>query len=210
MHADGSVRIETIDPDNKANGTVRSKGNVLEAGEWTHLAATVRRGDNETKLYVNGFQVATGTIQPGNLDNSITNLCLGRIENSLAFFEGEIAEVYCFRRSIEVAEIQALVEPGRRFAVKPNATVSSVLRFGMPSNAPPRGLFPQGEFGLENNDVVVVTGQTDAVRAQKEGTLEALLATHFALIKPRFRNIAWEGDTVYQQTRPENLGTWEG
>ncbi len=70
------------------------------------------------------------------------------------------------------------------------------------------GPFPNRLFTLESNDVVVFTGQTDIVRSHKEGTLETALAVHFAAGKPRFRNMAWEGDTVYEQWRDLNFGTW--
>jgi hypothetical protein len=46
------------------------------------------------------------------------------------------------------------------------------------------------------------------VRAQQNGYLEAQLAVHFADREPRFRSMAWEADTVYQQWRDLNFGGW--
>jgi len=76
------------------------------------------------------------------------------------------------------------------------------------STLAPPGPFPGRRFGLETNDVVVFTGQTDIVRLRHEPALETLLAMHFASAQPRFRNMAWEGDTVYEQWRDLNFGSW--
>ena len=86
----------------------------------------------------------------------------------------------------------------------------AVARFGL-TDLPhkPRGLFPNRKFTLETNDVLVFVGQTDGVRLRDEATLEALLAAAFAAAQPKFRNMAWEGDTVYEQWRDLNFGSWE-
>ena len=56
--------------------------------------------------------------------------------------------------------------------------------------------------------MIVFTGQENFVREQKAGELESLLGTAFAAQKPRFRSMAWEADTVYEQWRELNFGTW--
>ena len=65
-----------------------------------------------------------------------------------------------------------------------------------------------GKFVLEENEVFVFAGQTNLVRDQKNGALESLLATGFAKQKPSFRSMAWEADTVYDQWRDLNFGSW--
>ena len=55
-------------------------------------------------------------------------------------------------------------------------------------------------LALGKGDVVAFVGGTDLVRMQKEGRLEAALTHRFKDAKPRFRDLAWEGDTVYLQT----------
>ena len=72
----------------------------------------------------------------------------------------------------------------------------------------PPAPFPERRFTLETNDVVVFIGQTDIVRLRDEVGLESALAIHFAAAKPKFRNMAWEGDTVYEQWRDLNFGSW--
>ena len=60
----GRLRIETAGPDSVSNGTVTSAPGTLVANTWQHITAVVRRGENDTRLYVNGYAVAKGTIGP--------------------------------------------------------------------------------------------------------------------------------------------------
>ncbi len=69
--------------------------------------------------------------------------------------------------------------------------------------------FKDRRFTLTGEDVVVFVGQENLVRDQKSGELESLLATGFQETKPRFRSMAWEADTVYQQWRDLHFGSWE-
>jgi hypothetical protein len=114
----GTLRLETTGPDNQSNGTVSSSAGVIRANAWQHVAAVVRRGSNETQLYVNGFLVAKGRIGAANLDNPRLDLYLGRIPRAQQF-HGDLDEVRLYRRALGDAEIQALVEPGRKFATAP-------------------------------------------------------------------------------------------
>ena len=50
----GILRIETATKDGQHNGTVKSPPGVILAGKWQHVAVGVRRGENNTRLYVNG------------------------------------------------------------------------------------------------------------------------------------------------------------
>jgi len=69
---------------------------------------------------------------------------------------------------------------------------------------PPALLKVKGEekqsLGLRPGDVVAFVGGTDLVRMQKAGRVEAALTHRYRGAKPRFRDLAWEGDTVYLQT----------
>ena len=55
-------------------------------------------------------------------------------------------------------------------------------------------------FQLENGDVIAFIGGTDLVRIQKEGKLEAAITHRFRDLNIKFRDLAWEGDTVYFQS----------
>ena len=114
----GVIRIETINPGNQFNGTVSSRPGVIRPNTWQHVAAVVRRGENQTKLYVNGFEVGVGTIKPESLDNPNVALHIGRIQDS-RLFKGQIDEVRFYNRALDVEEIHALLEPGKQFVKQP-------------------------------------------------------------------------------------------
>ncbi len=67
---------------------------------------------------------------------------------------------------------------------------------------------------LREGDVVAFAGGTDMVRMQSEGRLEAALTHHSLEASPKFRDLAWDGDTVYFQStvgerwREEAFGNW--
>ena len=67
---------------------------------------------------------------------------------------------------------------------------------------------------LQNGDVVAFVGGTDMVRMQNEGRLEAALTQQSLAARPKFRDLAWDGDTVYLQStvaerwREEAFGDW--
>lgn len=114
----GVLRIETVGPQGQPNGTVASPPGKLKANTWQHVAAVVRRKPGETRLFINGYPVARGAVGPLNLDNPKVDLHLGRIQDAHGF-AGELDEVRIYRRALDDGEIQALVEPGRKFAVAP-------------------------------------------------------------------------------------------
>lgn len=67
---------------------------------------------------------------------------------------------------------------------------------------------------LQKGDVVAFVGGADLVRIQEDGRLEAALTLRFGEATPQFRDLAWEGDTVYFQNavrerwRTEAFGGW--
>ena len=91
-------------------------------------------------------------------------------------------------------------------AVPPEAEVLS--RFGKAQPSAPLAAFPEGTFALIENEVIAFVGQENLVREQKAGYLEAMLASAFAKQAPRFRPMAWEADTVYEQWRDLHFGSW--
>ncbi len=81
-------------------------------------------------------------------------------------------------------------------------------RFGDEPTGTPLPAFPNATFALGDKETIVFAGQENLVREQKSGELESLLAAGFAAQQPRFRSMAWEGDTVYEQWRDLNFGSW--
>ena len=73
----------------------------------------------------------------------------------------------------------------------------------------------QAELELKRGDVVAFVGGTDLVRMQQAGRLEAALTSRWREAAPRFRDFAWDGDTVYHQSaererwRQEAFGKWD-
>ncbi|MEM7230890.1 MAG: PVC-type heme-binding CxxCH protein [Planctomycetota bacterium] len=207
-HPNGVLRLETVRPERRLNGKLETKPGTISANEWTHIAFSADRRAGKAALYVNGFVAARGTIPPIPLDNPSVSLHFGRIEGS-RLFNGDIDEVYFFRRTLEANEIQALVERGRKFAKRPSNLAASVRRFGKSRSADVYSSpFENRTFSLRTGDVVAFTGQTDVVRSRFDGTLEAELFLRYGRAKPRFRNMAWEGDTVFEQWRDIAFGTW--
>ena len=93
------------------NGRVSSQPESIKREAWQHLAVVARRGKNETRIYVNGLLVGRGTTGPANLDPK-AELVLGSAAG-VESFKGLIDEVRVYKRALEPAEIQGLVQPGR-------------------------------------------------------------------------------------------------
>ncbi|MDR3404666.1 MAG: hypothetical protein P4L99_19340 [Chthoniobacter sp.] len=62
---------------------------------------------------------------------------------------------------------------------------------------------------FKKNDVIALVGGEDMVVASEYGYLELLLTRALPDYHLRFRSLAWEGDTVYEQRRDLNFPTWE-
>lgn len=82
-------------------------------------------------------------------------------------------------------------------------------RFGGGRAAPtPMPSWQDAPAVIGDDEVLVFAGQTNLVRHQANGTLEAQLSLQFANLRPRIRFMSWEGDTVYEQWRDLNFGSW--
>ena len=89
--------------------------------------------------------------------------------------------------------------------------ISNLFFAGPPGDTPA----PTGDaFALVEGDCVVFVGGTNMVRGLRSGVLETLLTSSFRSQQPRFRDLAWEGDTVYFQStvrerwRRDAFGGW--
>lgn len=120
--------------------------------------------------------------------------------------EGIIALQIHGKSKAEIAFRNITIEPLPQLSGPPLTDV--LKRFGDLSEATQIPGWRGNAFALENNEVIVFTGQANLVRDQESGVLEGLLATAFADRNPRFRSMAWEGDTVYEQWRDLNFGSW--
>ncbi len=162
---------------------------VEKPGDWNRYEV-IARGP-EVQLILNGQRTATWVERGEGIDADglIALQIHGACKAEIAF------------RNITIEELPA---PSGR-------TQAEVLRrFGDGQPALPIAPFPDAKFQLGANETVVLVGQENFVREQKAGELEAQLASALADKAPRFRSMAWEADTVYEQWRDLNFGPWAG
>jgi mono/diheme cytochrome c family protein/glucose/arabinose dehydrogenase len=162
---------------------------VEKPGEWNRYE--IRAEGDRIRLFVNGERTIDYTEREAGIekDGVIALQIHGKCKAVIAF------------RNIRIESLSDDIVPGERDILN---------RFGEGSEGPvAQGPFKEGRFALAPNEVVVLAGQTNLVREQKSGELEAVLATGFAREAPRFRFMAWEGDTVYEQWRDLNFGSWQ-
>ena len=62
---------------------------------------------------------------------------------------------------------------------------------------------------FKKGDVIAIVGGEDMVAMSEYGYLELLLTRALPDYHLRFRNLAWEGDTVFEQRRDLNFPPWE-
>ena len=73
-----------------------------------------------------------------------------------------------------------------------------------PADSLPRRF--DGRFALHPGDTVVSLGDGNAEAMRRFGFLETSLQLTFPASQSRFRNMAWQADTVFQRQRPRNFG----
>ena len=71
------------------------------------------------------------------------------------------------------------------------------------------GVFNLAAATLKTNDVIAFVGGEDVMAMQQFGYVEVQLARETAAKNLRFRNLGWEGDTVFEQRRQLNFPSWE-
>jgi mono/diheme cytochrome c family protein len=121
----GALEFATVGQDRQPNGTVTSPPGVIQAHAWQHVAAVVRREKKQVWLYVNGYPVAVGEMGAANLDNP-ADLRIGRVSYT-NFFRGQIDDVRVYKRALDEAELQALLQPGRSLTLPPPVLPQDVV-----------------------------------------------------------------------------------
>ena len=162
---------------------------IEKPGDWNRYEV-IARGP-EIQLLLNGQRTATWIERaPGIAADGLIALQIhGNCKAEISF------------RNIQVEE---LAVSGERTATE------ALRRLGQGQPALPLDPFPDGKLRIGTQETVVLVGQENLVREQKAGELEAQLAAAFADKSPRFRPMAWEADTVYEQWRDLNFGSWAG
>ena len=63
----------------------------------------------------------------------------------------------------------------------------------------------KGGFRIESDQTIAILGASNAEQARKFGYIETLLSLAHLQHQLKFRNLAWQADTVYAQQRPLNF-----
>ncbi len=114
----GALRFQTAGRNEQANAMVASQPGIIRPNAWQHVAAVVRRGKNETSLYVNGSLVAKASMGAAQFDDLKADLQLGKIPGTPAF-QGEMATLRLYNRPLDEAELLGLVQPGQQLVQAP-------------------------------------------------------------------------------------------
>ncbi len=155
-------------------------------GEWNRYR--IRAEGRRIQIWLNGIQ----TVDYTEADESIP------LSGIIAVQIHGGAKSQVWYKDLAIEELNA-----------PAAPTGPTARFADPQPAPPREPFVDGKFVIRQGEVIVFTGGTNMVRLVEEGGFEAALALAAREQKPRFRSMAWEGDTVYEQWRDMNFGSWK-
>jgi hypothetical protein len=170
-------------------GFVTTNPAACPPGQWCHVAV-VRSATG--KIFINGELAGMGDLRAGTLDAPQGPLLMGKGAEEQRPFGGLIDDVRLYARALEPDEVTKLTDDGMPWLRVRNHVKKP---FG-------------GRFELKENDVVAFTGAEDARVGQELAYLETLLTQDSAGKSVRFRNMAWEGDTVTEQLRPLNFGSW--
>lgn len=80
-------------------------GNIFALGQWYHIAAT--KSGTAAKLYINGREVASGTLSSATIFNGTGAFTIGAIANPANYFDGLLKDVRVFNDARTQAEIVA-------------------------------------------------------------------------------------------------------
>jgi mono/diheme cytochrome c family protein len=129
------VRFQTAGRDKEANATLTTPRGAIRGEGWLHVAVVVRRGQNDTRMYVNGALVAWAATGQAQFDDeedaggaghvSHTDLQIGQKLGD-GNFEGELADVRLYCRPLEEAEIRGLIQPGKDLLTPPQVQKGDV------------------------------------------------------------------------------------
>jgi hypothetical protein len=126
----GSLRFQTAGRDKDANAIISTAAGAIHAERWQHVAVVVRRGRNETRIYVDGVLTAKATVGYAQFDAETANLQIAHMSGA-SNFEGSLADVRLYCRPLEDSEIRGLVQPGRGLVKPAQEQKGDVsLRFG--------------------------------------------------------------------------------
>lgn len=163
-------------------------------GRWSHVLVCIKREAEEktfVSIAINGDIAMSGFLEIPDLDAAAEPLFIGKGPEEGRLYTGLLDDLRLYARALTGEEGKLTDEGMPWLRAKPHAKTP----------------FP-GKFELQPNDVIAFTGGENGRVAQQMGYLETLLSLHTAGKHVHFRDMAWEADTVYEQLRPLNFGTW--
>lgn len=180
----GSLKLSVGKDGALVLGDLKSEPGRVFPGAWSHVALSF--GPWGLHVYLNGELVATGKA-PGARFLSPHPARFGG-----AGFRGLLDEVRFLAGPFSADNVARQIDNGVPW-------VRALARTNEP--------FPAGRFRLEKSDVVAFLGGQNLQSLADAGRLEAWMS--HAAPGARFRNLAWEGDTVFEQRRDLNFGPWK-
>jgi hypothetical protein len=159
--------------------SVQTPPRTIFPGQWTHLAVAV--ADGKARILVNGETAAEGE---AGIAAAGSPLLLGRHEKRL---------------------LRGLMDEARLYdrAIATDSLVAAQLDWYRPKR---REAFA-GKFALAEGDVLALVGGANLAAENETGFLETSLLLGSTPV--HVRNLAWEGDTVFEQRRDLNFGPWK-
>ncbi|MBX3294604.1 MAG: hypothetical protein KF762_02635 [Acidobacteria bacterium] len=109
---------------NIAGQSLYAPNNTISLGQWSHIAFTYDSATGQTRLYVNGNEVAAGTLATGLTTSGNGNLLIGSNPVGTRDFDGLIDELSLYNRVLSQTEIAAIHAAGPAGKCKPSATVA--------------------------------------------------------------------------------------
>ncbi len=175
---------------------IESPPGVIEVGRWHFILLSVQRTRSVSAaagahLYIDGVLAANAPVAPGAL-NAQTPLMIGKGDGTGTFFNGLIDEVQMYSTALGAEDVARLTDAGLPW-LRPKPWAKEPF---------------DGRFSLRDQDVVVFSGGENTLAAQQAGYLETLLTLRSPSRRVFFRDMAWEGDTVFEQWRILNFGPW--
>ena len=188
--ADGAVKFEGRTESKKDPILVSTAPGVIAPDTQHHLVLNVLRDATKPNagIWVDGVELASGVVPPVDL-NPLQRFLK---EPQLLAMHVSTTHFRLYHRDLTRSEILALYLSAT--ALEGPAPLHAELPAAGPRYTP------------DPNETLAVIGGTEAVCVLESGDLEAMLLEAYPLTRFHFRNLAWEGDTVFRQDRPMNFG----
>jgi hypothetical protein len=161
--------------------------------QWCHIARTVNRSGPAAgaRIYIDGVAAASGAVPPGSMDSPLP-LLIGKGDGEHTYFNGLMDDVQLFDGTLGAEQIARITDAGLPW-LRPKPWAAEPFA---------------GHFALRDGDSVVFAGAENTLAAQQSAYLETLLTAQSVPKIVFFRDMAWEGDTAFEQSRIVNFGPW--